>query len=102
MSDITNDTVERWWNKTHQSNWESLRASLDEILAEQIISNETYTNLKWAVDKLETQGVEFPPTASELSSRLNFYLWRNLSHREWSAQVNTPDVDILLGNIWQY
>jgi hypothetical protein len=74
MATVSMDTVSRWWQATRDYSWESLRSSLYQIAKENTVSQELYQDLRWAVNKLESLGVDFPKSASELYQRLDFYL----------------------------
>jgi hypothetical protein len=74
MAEISRDAVITWWNATRDYSWESLRTSLYKIARQQTISQDLYQDLRWAVNKLESIGVDFPKSASELYQRLDFYL----------------------------
>jgi hypothetical protein len=74
MANVSMETISRWWQATRDYSWESLRASLYQIAKEQAISSDLYQDLRWAVNKLERLGIDFPKSAGELHRRLDFYL----------------------------
>ena len=74
MADIEQDTLDRLWRETKSSSWESLRRALDGIFAENVIDSTAYNRMLWAINKIETLGVDFPLTESELGIRLNHWM----------------------------
>jgi hypothetical protein len=74
MPDVSPQTIQQLWSETRESSWESLRRGLDTILERQIISRETHRRMQWAINKLESLRINFPTSASELQSRMNFYM----------------------------
>jgi hypothetical protein len=74
MASIGMDTIQRLWGKTSDFSWNSLRQGLDRILSEQIISEDEYQRINWAINHLENLGEPFPESASDLYSELSHYL----------------------------
>lgn len=74
MADVNSNTVNYWWTQTKDYNWEALRQSLDVTYQNNSISPSLYQSLRTAVNQLETLGVAFPHSASELISRLDHYV----------------------------
>jgi hypothetical protein len=74
MADLSYQTINRLWQNTRQSTWSSLYDGLHTILDQDVISPEDYDDISYAINKLESLGVDFPTSAHELLDRLNFYL----------------------------
>lgn len=74
MADVSADTIKRLWNETRDYSWESLRQGLNMIFNKDIITQEMYDDIIWAINKLENLGEEFPESASELHSRLGHFM----------------------------
>lgn len=56
MADVSRDTIDRLWNETRGYSWESMRQGLNTIFNKEIITQEMYDDLLWAINKLENLG----------------------------------------------
>lgn len=74
MADVSRDTIDRLWNETRGYSWESMRQGLNIIFNKEIITQEMYDDLIWAINKLENLGEDFPETSGELYSRIGHFM----------------------------
>lgn len=74
MVDVSLDTIQRLWNETRNYSWESLRQGLNIIFSKDIITQEMYNDIIWAINKMENLGEPFPESASELYSQLDPFM----------------------------
>ena len=74
MAEISRETIKRLWYATRDYSWESLRQGLREIWNYDVISTQTYEDIKWAINKLEDLGTDFPISDTELHQRLDHYM----------------------------
>jgi len=74
MADVSKRILNKLWEATEYSTWDSLLSNLDEIYDYGVITVDQWEDLHWAIGKCADNEEEFPDSVGELAVLLDPYM----------------------------